>query len=148
MRAHPEQSSSGSSGEAAPSSAANNEPSSQRSQSSTLQRRPTILPSFSTPSSGAGRVISSSNDGVFANLAAKPERGEKNEDLPPVSYILTATDAKDAKLMSTSSPTKKQPQTPPPRTGRPPSWLPASRPMRSMWMDCRSARSSPSSGTP
>jgi hypothetical protein len=32
-------------------------------------------------------MISSSNDGVFANLAAKPERGEKNEDLPPVSYI-------------------------------------------------------------
>jgi hypothetical protein len=87
MRAHPEQPA-GSGGETAPSSAANNEPSSQRNQSSsTLQRRPTILPSFSTPSSGAGRVISSSNDGVFANLAAKPERGEKNEDLPPVSIL-------------------------------------------------------------
>lgn len=49
-----------------------------------LPRRQTILPSFSIPSSGASRVISSSNDGVFANLAAKPERGEKNEDLPPV----------------------------------------------------------------
>ncbi|EHA18564.1 hypothetical protein ASPNIDRAFT_207638 [Aspergillus niger ATCC 1015] len=45
-----------------------------------------------TPSSGAGRVISSSNDGVFANLAAKPERGEKNEDLPP-SYEEAAADA-------------------------------------------------------
>lgn len=37
-------------------------------------------------------MISSSNDGVFANLAAKPERGEKNEDLPP-SYEEAAADA-------------------------------------------------------
>ncbi|PYI02660.1 hypothetical protein BO78DRAFT_400373 [Aspergillus sclerotiicarbonarius CBS 121057] len=57
-----------------------------------MPRRQTILPSFSTPSSGAGRVISSANDGVFANLAAKPERGEKNEDLPP-SYEEAAADA-------------------------------------------------------
>lgn len=49
-----------------------------------MQRRPTILPSFNGPGSGSGRTISSSNDGVFANLAAKPERGEKNEDMPPV----------------------------------------------------------------
>ena len=28
---------------------------------------------------------SSSNDGVFANLNAKPERGEKLEEQPPVS---------------------------------------------------------------
>ena len=32
-------------------------------------------------------MISSANDGVFANLAAKPERGEKNEDLPPVCSL-------------------------------------------------------------
>ncbi|PYI15732.1 hypothetical protein BO86DRAFT_393696 [Aspergillus japonicus CBS 114.51] len=57
-----------------------------------IQRRPTILPSFSTPSSGASRVVTSANDGVFANLAAKPERGEKNEDLPP-SYEEAAADA-------------------------------------------------------
>lgn len=49
-----------------------------------MQRRQTILPSFSTGS----RVISSTNDGVFANLAAKPERGEKTEDLPPVCIYL------------------------------------------------------------
>ena len=30
-------------------------------------------------------TFSSSNDGVFANLNAKPERGEKLEELPPVS---------------------------------------------------------------
>ncbi|PWY88492.1 hypothetical protein BO70DRAFT_359943 [Aspergillus heteromorphus CBS 117.55] len=57
-----------------------------------IQRRPTLLPSFNTPGSGAGRVISNANDGVFANLAAKPERGEKNEDLPP-SYEEAAADA-------------------------------------------------------
>lgn len=49
-----------------------------------IQRRPTMLPSFNGSGSGQGRMISSSNDGVFANLAAKPERGEKNEDMPPV----------------------------------------------------------------
>lgn len=50
-------------------------------------RSPTILPSFTTPTpttTGSSRVMSSANDGVFANLAAKPERGEKTEDLPPV----------------------------------------------------------------
>ncbi|KAI9038577.1 metal homeostatis BSD2 family protein [Aspergillus affinis] len=57
-----------------------------------MQRRPTILPSFNGSSSGPGRMISSSNDGVFANLAAKPERGEKNEDMPP-SYEEAAADA-------------------------------------------------------
>ncbi|KAJ5898884.1 hypothetical protein N7495_003628 [Penicillium taxi] len=56
-----------------------------------LTRRPTILPSFTSTSSGS-RAIVPSNDGVFANLAAKPERGEKNEDLPP-SYEEAAADA-------------------------------------------------------
>ena len=31
--------------------------------------------------------FSHSNDGVFANLDAKPERGEKTEELPPVSLL-------------------------------------------------------------
>ncbi|KKK25517.1 hypothetical protein P175DRAFT_0511633 [Aspergillus ochraceoroseus IBT 24754] len=58
-----------------------------------IPRRQTLLPFFGTsPSSGSARVISSSNDGVFANLAAKPERGEKTEDLPP-SYEEAAADA-------------------------------------------------------
>lgn len=52
-----------------------------------VQRRPTVFPSFNNPAAGPGRVINSSNDGVFANLAAKPERGEKNEDLPPVCNL-------------------------------------------------------------
>ncbi|KAJ5679677.1 hypothetical protein N7462_007921, partial [Penicillium macrosclerotiorum] len=59
---------------------------------STPARRPTILPSFTTPGSGGSRSVAPSNDGVFANLAAKPERGEKNEDLPP-SYEEAAADA-------------------------------------------------------
>lgn len=50
-------------------------------------RRPTILPTFTLPGSGGSRSVTASNDGVFANLAAKPERGEKTEDLPPVSSI-------------------------------------------------------------
>ncbi|MCJ1391656.1 hypothetical protein MMC18_004521 [Xylographa bjoerkii] len=37
-------------------------------------------------------TFSSSNDGVFANLNAKPERGEKTEDQPP-SYEQAAADA-------------------------------------------------------
>lgn len=57
-----------------------------------IQRRQTILPSFSTGS----RVISSTNDGVFANLAAKPERGEKTEDLPPVCIHLVFRVVNDA----------------------------------------------------
>lgn len=48
-------------------------------------RRTNILPRFLTRSSAANQSLASSNDGVFANLAAKPERGDKNEDLPPVS---------------------------------------------------------------
>ncbi|KAG0159858.1 hypothetical protein PDIDSM_7385 [Penicillium digitatum] len=57
-----------------------------------LLRRSTMLPNFTQPGSGGSRQISSSNDGVFANLAAKPERGEKNDDLPP-SYEEAAADA-------------------------------------------------------
>lgn len=60
------------------------QPPQQQQQSRGLFRRPTILPSFATSSSGTSRAVASSNDGVFANLAAKPERGEKTEDLPPV----------------------------------------------------------------
>ncbi|EEQ30504.1 hypothetical protein McanMca71_000790 [Microsporum canis] len=40
----------------------------------------------------ASRVIRGANDGVFANLSAKPERGEKLDDLPP-TYEQAAADA-------------------------------------------------------
>ena len=36
-------------------------------------------------STTANNRFSSANDGVFANLNAKPERGEKTEEQPPVS---------------------------------------------------------------
>jgi hypothetical protein len=53
-----------------------------------VERRVTTLPTFSQPAAPSGRVVGggngSANDGVFANLAAKPERGEKTEDHPPV----------------------------------------------------------------
>ncbi|PLB33231.1 metal homeostatis BSD2 family protein [Aspergillus candidus] len=62
------------------------------SQSSGILRRPTMLPFLGSTGSSANRVVTSSNDGVFANLAAKPERGEKSEDLPP-SYEEAAADA-------------------------------------------------------
>ncbi|KAL4865992.1 hypothetical protein BDV12DRAFT_173684 [Aspergillus spectabilis] len=56
-----------------------------------LQRRTTLLPFFGG-GSRSNQATPSSNDGVFANLAAKPERGEKTEDLPP-SYEEAAADA-------------------------------------------------------
>ncbi len=57
-----------------------------------VQRRVTELPVFTPPTTDGGttgRVYGggsrSANDGVFANLSAKPERGEKTEEQPPVS---------------------------------------------------------------
>lgn len=64
-----------------------------------IPRRQTILPSFTTPASGVNRPITASNDGVFANLAAKPERGEKNEDLPPVRALPTHCEFTNELLM-------------------------------------------------
>jgi hypothetical protein len=52
--------------------------------SSSTQRRGTLLPTFSSFATSRAVGMGSSNDGVFANLNAKPERGEKDEDLPPV----------------------------------------------------------------
>lgn len=40
-----------------------------------------VIPGAALPSQFA-----SANDGVFANLNAKPERGEKTEEQPPVRY--------------------------------------------------------------
>lgn len=75
----------------APSPASTQQPRQQQQQGGSrggLFRRTTVLPSFLS-SSGASRSVTSSNDGVFANLAAKPERGEKNEDLPPVCTLFS-----------------------------------------------------------
>jgi hypothetical protein len=60
-----------------------------------MQRQVTELPNFA-PTSGArvyGGGSGRANDGVFANLSAKPERvGEKVEEQPP-SYEAAAADA-------------------------------------------------------
>ena len=57
-----------------------------------VTRLPVVLAPVSSnvparPSTGAApfSAFSHSNDGVFANLSAKPERGEKIEEQPPVS---------------------------------------------------------------
>lgn len=49
----------------------------------TETRFPSVIPSRST-----GRVYGggSGSDGVFANLSAKPESGEKLEEHPPVCF--------------------------------------------------------------
>ncbi|MCJ1326421.1 hypothetical protein MMC10_003085 [Thelotrema lepadinum] len=53
----------------------------------------TTLPSiFSSNRSRGAASAAASNDGVFANLNAKPERGEKMEEQPP-SYEQAAADA-------------------------------------------------------
>lgn len=87
MRAHPQPPPPTDTGNAAASSSTGTTDTPQGQQTASgLQRRPTEFPTLNSAAAGPGRVISSSNDGVFANLAAKPERGEKNEDLPPVRY--------------------------------------------------------------
>jgi len=60
-----------------------------------MQRTIIQIPAFNPPTAASARVVGgagTTNDGVFANLAAKPERGEKDEDLPP-TYEQAAADA-------------------------------------------------------
>lgn len=49
-----------------------------------LLRRTTELPTFNTQSPASGRVYGGGNGGVWANLSAKPTRGEDLEEKPPV----------------------------------------------------------------
>ena len=58
-----------------------------------LQRRVTELPSFNTQAPVSGRVYGGGNGGVWANLSAKPTRGEDAEEKPPVCTIYTHLDA-------------------------------------------------------
>lgn len=59
------------------------------SRSAGMQRRVTELPTFAPSGTTPSRRPQPVNDGVFANLAAKPEKGEKNEELPPVCHLCT-----------------------------------------------------------
>ncbi|KAJ9647327.1 hypothetical protein H2199_002314 [Coniosporium tulheliwenetii] len=60
----------------------------------TIERRVTQLPVFApATTAGSGRVYGGGmNDGVFANLSAKPTRGEEVEEKPP-TYEQAAADA-------------------------------------------------------
>ena len=50
-----------------------------------IQRRVTQLPVFNTQAPSSGRIYGGGqNDGVFANLSAKPQRGEEVDEKPPV----------------------------------------------------------------
>ncbi|KAL8725362.1 MAG: hypothetical protein Q9166_007422 [cf. Caloplaca sp. 2 TL-2023] len=62
-----------------------------------IQRTVTEFPGVTPVAPGRTRgmpysTFTASNDGVFANLSAKPERGEKQEEKPP-SYEAAAADA-------------------------------------------------------
>lgn len=59
-----------------------------------IERRVTQLPAFVPGAISNGRVVGGGvgNDGVFANLSAKPTRGEEVEEKPP-SYEQAAADA-------------------------------------------------------
>ncbi|TGO52494.1 hypothetical protein BCON_0140g00080 [Botryotinia convoluta] len=58
----------------------------------TTQRTVTVVPTFVPPTGGRVYGGGSGSDGVFANLSAKPERGEKQEEHPP-TYEQAAADA-------------------------------------------------------
>ncbi|EMD97386.1 hypothetical protein COCC4DRAFT_177374 [Bipolaris maydis ATCC 48331] len=57
-----------------------------------IQRRVTELPVFNTQAPTSGRVYGGGNGGVWANLSAKPTRGEDAEEKPP-TYEQAAADA-------------------------------------------------------
>lgn len=57
-----------------------------------IQRRVTELPVFNTQPPSSGRVYGGGNGGVWANLSAKPTRGEDAEEKPP-TYEQAAADA-------------------------------------------------------
>lgn len=52
-----------------------------------IQRRVTQLPVFQTQAPSGRIVGGGQNDGVFANLSAKPTRGEDLEEKPPVGHV-------------------------------------------------------------
>ena len=112
-----------------------------------IQRRVTELPVFNTQTPSSGRVYGGGNGGVWANLSAKPTRGEDAEEKPPVR---TSQSGRPYQALANRchSPTNKPPQMPHPLTGRPLSSPPAPLATKSLSKACPSAPSSPSSGTP
>lgn len=66
-----------------------------------LERRVTELPVF-TPavSTGSRAITRPTHDGVFTNLSAKPERGEKTEDQPPVGVLMRVVNLLTESMLS------------------------------------------------
>lgn len=114
----------------------------------TQPRRTTQLSSFFTPrSSATTRTNQAVNDGVFANLSAKPTRGEEADEKPPVSHPSRPHTASRPTNIPFPRPTNRPPPTPLRPTGRRPSSPRAPRPTTSTSTASPSAPSSPSSGT-
>lgn len=57
-----------------------------------VETRSTYLPAFAPTLAGRVYGGGSGSDGVFANLSAKPETGEKTEEHPPVRLYFTPPD--------------------------------------------------------
>ncbi|KAH7394098.1 hypothetical protein DE146DRAFT_679372 [Phaeosphaeria sp. MPI-PUGE-AT-0046c] len=68
------------------------EPSTDEPAAPGLLRRPTEIPVFEMQAPASGRVYGGGNGGVWANLSAKPTRGEDAEEKPP-TYEQAAADA-------------------------------------------------------
>lgn len=114
----------------------------------TVTEFPGVLPSPARTRGTPYSTFATSNDGVFANLSAKPERGEKDEEeKPPVSvFKLHLTCLQPLTLLSSLM--KLPPPMPLPHIGKPPSSLLASPPpMKSTSTASQSAPFSASSGT-
>ena len=117
---------------------------------------PRYTPAVSNPpnrvvGSGGHTQHTLANDGVFANLNAKPELGEKEEEQPPVSFnTLSRTFIGRSTLWLTryKSPTSKQQQMQRPLIGKTPFSLQALHPgMKSTLTVYPSALCSVSCGT-
>jgi hypothetical protein len=112
-----------------------------------IERRATYLPVFAPTTTGRVYGGGSASDGVFANLSAKPEMGEKTEEHPPVSSPSRSLVPRISILMEYRH-TNKQQQMPHHPTGKQQSLHPASvAQTKSTSKASPSAPSSPSSGT-
>lgn len=117
-----------------------------------VERRVTQLPAFAPATTnkvyGANNAV---HDGVFANLSAKPERGEEVDEKPPVrarSLHAWFHQIRVANCSSNSRHTNRQPQTQRLHTGRLPFLLREAPPLTTFsLMAFPSALSSPLSGT-
>lgn len=115
-----------------------------------IPRRVTELPAFLPPASDTIRRVygggsTSVNDGVFANLSAKPEKGEKiEEEKPPVCAERNVCET--IRLNHGCRPMSKRQLMQPRHTGKQPFSLPAWYPMKCLSTDSLLGRPSHSSG--